>query len=150
MFAGLFIIAGFTAAVTSALTLTELRSGINGPSDLSRVKVATVDGSTSADYLRSRHINFARHADVDSALQSLAIGDCDAVVYDAPILKYQTYQNWSGEAYVLPASFERQNYAFALPSDSELREPINQVLLRQTSSPNWDEVLATYFGESQE
>ncbi|SMP73770.1 amino acid ABC transporter substrate-binding protein, PAAT family [Neorhodopirellula lusitana] len=150
MFAGLFIIAGFTAAVTSALTLTELRSRINSPSDLSRVKVATVDGSTSADYLRSRHIMFAKHADVDSALQSLANGKCDAVVYDAPILKYQTYQNWPGEAYVLPASFERQNYAFALPSDSELREPINQVLLRQTSSPQWDEVLATYFGENRE
>jgi ABC-type amino acid transport substrate-binding protein len=66
------------------------------------------------------------HPDVDAALQSLVAGDCDAVVYDAPILKYQTYQDWSGEAYVLLASFERQNYAFALPSDSPLREPINQ------------------------
>ncbi|MCA9216000.1 MAG: transporter substrate-binding domain-containing protein [Planctomycetales bacterium] len=150
MFAGLFIIAGFTASVTSTLTLIELRSRLNGPSDLSRVKVATVDGSTSADYLRSRHIVFAKHPNVDSALRSLANGKCDAVVYDAPILKHQTYQNWSGEAYVLPASFERQNYAFALPSDSTLREPINQVLLRQTSSPKWDEVLATYFGESRE
>lgn len=136
--------------MTSALTLTELRSKINGPSDLSRVKVATVDGSTSADYLRSRHILFAKHPNVDSALESLAIGKCDAVVYDAPILKYQTYQHWSGETYVLPVTFERQNYAFALPSDSVLCEPINQVLLRQTSSPKWDEVLATYFGESQE
>ena len=150
MFAGLFIIAGFTAAVTSALTLTELRSQISGPSDLSRVKVATVEGSTSADYLRSRHIMFAKHVDVDSALQSLADGECDAVVYDAPILKYQTYQNWSGQAFVLPATFERQNYAFALPSGSELLEPINRVLLRQTSSPKWEEVLATYFGETQQ
>ncbi len=150
MFAGLFIIAGFTAAVTSALTLTELRSRISGPSDLSRIKVATVEGSTSSDYLRSRHIMFAKHTDVDSALQSLVAGGCDAVVYDAPILKHQVYQRWSGEAFVLPAFFERQNYAFALPSDSPLREPINQVLLRQISSPEWDEVLATYFGESQQ
>ncbi len=150
MFAGLFIIAGFTAAVTSALTLTQLRSQISGPADLTRVKVATVEGSTSADYLRSRHIMFAKHPDVDSALASLVANQCDAVVYDEPILKHQTYQHWSGEAYVLAASFERQNYAFALPSDSPLREPINQVLLRQTSSPSWDEVLATYFGESRQ
>ncbi|MCO8121341.1 transporter substrate-binding domain-containing protein [Stieleria sp. TO1_6] len=149
MFAGLFIIAGFTAAVTSALTLTELRARISGPSDLSRAKVATVDGSTSADYLRSRHIRFAKHPDVDSALASLVANNCDAVVYDAAILKYQTYQNHSGEAFVLPGSFERQHYAFALPSDSPLREPINQVLLRQTSAPKWDDVLATYFGEVQ-
>ena len=150
MFAGLFIIAGFTAAVTSALTLTELRSQISGPGDLPRVKVATVEDSTSADYLRKRNIMFAKNADVDSALQNLVANKSDAVVYDAPILRYQTYQNWSGEAFVLPASFERQHYAFAMPSDSPLREPINQVILRQTSSPKWDDVLATYFGESQQ
>ena len=51
MFAGLFIIASFTAAVTSALTVTQLKSRIAGPADLSRVKVATVEGSTSAKYL---------------------------------------------------------------------------------------------------
>jgi ABC-type amino acid transport substrate-binding protein len=150
MFAGLFIIAGFTAAVTSALTLTELQSRISGPTDLSRVRVATVEGSTSADYLRSRHIRFAKHPDADSALKSLVADRCDAVVYDAPILQYQTYQNWSGEAYVLPIVFERQNYAFAVPSDSLLREPINRVLLRQTSSPRWDDVLASYFGENRQ
>ncbi len=149
MFAGLFIIAAFTAAVTSALTLNQLRSRINSPNDLSRVKVATVEGSTSADYLRSRHIMFAKHPDVDSALASLCSNECDAVVYDAPILRRQTFQNHSGEAFVLPVKFERQNYAFALPSDSPLREPINRVLLRQTSSPSWDETLATYFGQEQ-
>jgi ABC-type amino acid transport substrate-binding protein len=150
MFAGLFIIAGFTAAVTSALTLTQLGSRINGPSDISRVKVATVEGSTSADYLRSRHIMFAKHPDVDTALDSVVAGKCDAVVYDAPILRHQIYKNYSGEAFVLPITFERQNYAFALPSDSPLREPINQVILRQTSRPSWDVVLATYFGENQD
>lgn len=150
MFAGLFIIAGFTAAVTSALTVTELRTGINGPADLSRIKVATVDGSTSAEYLRSRHIMFTKHPDVDSALASLVAKKCNAVVYDAPILKYQAYQNYSGEVFVLPVTFERQNYAFALPSGSPLREPVNRVLLRQISSPSWDEVLATYFGEGQQ
>lgn len=149
MFAGLFIIAGFTAAVTSALTVTQLRARISGPSDLSRVKVATVEGSTSAIYLRTRHINFQNHPDVDAAMESLQQGKCDAVVYDAPILRHRTFQKYSGEAFVLPIVFERQNYAFALPSNSPLREPINQVLLRKTSSPSWDELLANYFGEHE-
>ncbi|WP_197440659.1 transporter substrate-binding domain-containing protein [Polystyrenella longa] len=149
MFAGLFIIAGFTAAVTSALTLTELRGRISGPADLSKAKVATVTGSTSVDYLRSRHIMSTKHPDVDSALASLATHKCDAVVYDAPILKYQAYQNYSGEVFVLPVTFERQSYAFALPSESPLREVINQVLLRQTSNPSWEDILAGYFGEQE-
>ena len=149
MFAGLFIVASFTAAVTSALTVNQLKSRISGPSELSRVKVATVQGSTSADYLRSRHIMFAKHPDVQTAIVSLNLGQCDAVVYDAPILRYEVFQNHSGEAYVLPITFERQNYAFALPSESPLREPINQVLLRMTSSPSWDSILAGYFGEDR-
>jgi len=148
MFAGLFIIAGFTAAVTSALTLTQLRAAISGPADLSRVSVATVSGSTSAEYLRSRHIMFAGHPDVDSALASLAANECVAVVYDSPILKYRIYQSYSEAAFVLPVEFERQNYAFALPSGSALREPINLVLLRKTASPEWENVLSTYLGES--
>lgn len=150
MFAGLFIIAGFTAAVTSALTLTELRAKVSGPADLSRVKVATVEASTSADYLRSRNIMFASHSDVASALASLAANECDAVVYDAPVLRYQAFQNYAGEVFILQNTFERQNYAFALPSNSPLREPINRVLLRKISSPSWDEVLRTYFGETRQ
>ncbi len=149
MFAGLFIIAGFTAAVTSTLTLRELRSQISGPADLARVRVATIDGSTSSDYLRARHIRFATHPDVDSALESLVLNRCDAVVYDAPVLRHLNYLRFYGEIYVLPVTFERQHYAFALPSESALREVINRVLLRETSSTEWDEVLATYFGESQ-
>jgi ABC-type amino acid transport substrate-binding protein len=147
---GLFIIAGFTAAVTSTLTLTELRSQTSGPADLSRAKVATVAGSTSEQYLRSRHIKYEKYTDVVSALQSLVANRCDAVVYDAPILKHFVYQQHSGAAFVLPVTFERQDYAFAIPANSPLRELINQVLLRQTSSPDWKEVLATYFGEDQE
>lgn len=149
MFAGLFIIAAFTAAVTSAVTVTQLQSGINGPSDLSRVKVATVDGSTSAEYLQSRHIIFRGHTDIQEAIESLIRGECDAVVYDAAIMRHVAYRRFSGEAFVLPARFERQNYAFALPSESALREPINQILLRHTSGPKWDGILAGYFGEEE-
>lgn len=150
MFAGLFIIAGFTAAVTSALTITQLKSRISGPNDLSRIKVASVEGSTSGSYLKSRHIIYKKFRDVESALASLVADECDAVVYDAPILKYLTYHNHSGEAFVLPITFERQNYAFALPEGSPLREPVNQILLRQTASPEWDDRLKSYFGETNQ
>lgn len=147
MFAGLFIISGFTAAVTATLTVTQLRARIEGPADLARYRVATVDGATSADYLRSRHIRSAKHPDVQTAMASLVAGKCDAVVYDAPMLKHEIFQHYSGQAYVLPAVFEKQSYAFALSTDSDLRELINQVVLRQTSTASWDENLANYLGD---
>ncbi|QDV47081.1 ABC transporter glutamine-binding protein GlnH precursor [Stieleria neptunia] len=150
MFSGLFIIASFTAAVTSALTVNQLRSRVAGPGDLSRVKVATVAGSTSAGYLRSRHIRFRSHESVELALQSLAEGRCDAVVYDAPILRHLVFQAEAGDQFVLPVTFERQSYAFALPSGSPLREPINQSLLHWTSSSSWEDTLQSYLGDDVE
>ncbi len=147
MFSGLFIIAIFTAAVTSALTITQLKTRIAGPADLSRVRVAIVTGSTSEKYLGSRHIIAKKHPDVRSALVTLRDGQVDAVVYDAPILRYEAHQHFAGEVHVLPATFERQDYAFALPPDSPLRERINRVLLRKIGSPEWKHVLADYLGE---
>ncbi|QDV88179.1 transporter substrate-binding domain-containing protein [Planctomycetes bacterium TBK1r] len=150
MFSGLFIIASFTAAVTSALTVNQLRSRVAGPADLPRVKVATVAGSTSADYLRSRHIRFRSFETVELALQCLAEERCDAVVYDAPILRHLVFQAEAGDLFVLPVTFERQSYAFALPSNSPLREPINQSLLHRTSSPAWEDTLQSYLGNAVE
>jgi polar amino acid transport system substrate-binding protein len=150
MFSGLFIIASFTAAVTSALTVTQLKSRIAGPADLSRVRVATMAGSTSEQYLRSRHIISKKHPDVRSALFALQAGQIDAVVYDSPILRYEAHQYFSGVVQVLPVTFERQDYAFALPTGSPLRERINLVLLRKIGSPEWKNVLADYLGEQFE
>ena len=150
MFSGLFIIASFTAAVTSVLTVTQLKSRIAGPADLSRVRVATVAGSTSEQYLRSRHIISKKHSDVWSALEALQAGQIGAVVYDAPILRYEAHQHFLGEVHVLPTTFERQDYAFALPTGSPLRERINRVLLRKIGSPEWRGVLADYLGERSE
>ena len=147
MFSGLFIIASFTAAITSALTLTELRSHISDPSDLSRVRVATVRDSTSARYLRIRRIIARGHSNVVQALESLAAGECDAVVYDAPLLRYQVQEQFRATLYVLPTEFERQDYAFALPPESELREPVNQALLRIKGSPDWESRLAEFLGD---
>lgn len=150
MFSGLFIVASFTAAVTSALTVNQLRSRVAGPADLPRVKVATVAGSTSADYLRTRHIRFRSFETVELALQCLTEARCEAVVYDAPILRHLVLQAEEGDVFVLPVTFERQSYAFALPSNSPLREPINQSLLQRTSSSAWEDTLQRYLGSMQE
>ena len=47
---------------------------------------------------------------------------------------------------VLPQEFARQDYAIGLPSDSPLREPINQTLLSHTATPVWQDTLFKYLG----
>ena len=146
MLSGILIISSFTAAVTSALTVGQLRSRISGPGDLSRVRLATVADSTSQSYLQSRHLRHQRFADLTDALSALDAGQVEAVVYDAPILRYLVVHDYP-KLHVLPATFERQDYAIAMPSDSPLREQVSRAVLRVISKRSWDETLADYLGE---
>ncbi|MFP3940460.1 MAG: ABC transporter substrate-binding protein, partial [Thermoanaerobaculia bacterium] len=67
-------------------------------------------------------------------------------VYDEPILRYLV-RGTDDPFAVLPGTFERQDYAVALPEGSPLREPVNRALLRVIDRPAWDETLERYLGE---
>ena len=69
MFTSVVFIAYFTAAVTSSLTVQQLRGEINGPEDLPGKRVASVHGSTSADYLRQRSVELMEFAKVEEAFR---------------------------------------------------------------------------------
>ncbi len=149
MFVGIVAISAFIAAVTSALTVTQLESSVRGPEDLPRVRVGSVANSTAAEYLRERglrHRNFKTPLD---GLRALAEGTIDAVVYDEPILRYVVLTELEGKLEVLPNTFERQSYGIAMTAGSELREPINRVLLEKTSEPVWQEILERYLGKQE-
>ncbi len=148
MFAGIIIISSFTAAITTTLTLTTLESKISGPADLPKVRVGTVEGTASTDYLNERHIRYRGFATLDEALNAVADNRLDAVVYDAPILQYMAETDYKGRIYVLPRTFSRQDYAIGLPQGSHLREPLNRALLEITSEPIWHTILERYLGKS--
>ncbi len=147
MFAALILVSGFTASITAALTLGELLSPVKGPSDLSSVRVATVEGSTSADYLTNRGIAFASYENAPLALESLQRGRSEAVVYDEPIMRYLIGEHDEWRIRVLPEAFELQYYGIAMPTYSPLREPVNRVLLKTIESPQWKRVLTRYLGQ---
>ncbi len=146
MFMAIIIISGFTAAITSALTVSRLDSDIQGPEDLPGHTIATVAESTSIRWLESEHLPFRSVSDIKAALQALAAGRVDAVVYDAPILRYEIHKAYRGSLQVLPGSFDRQDYGIGLPSDSPLREPLNRLLLAEIDKPEWKEMLQSYLG----
>ncbi len=148
MFAGIIIISSFTAAITTTLTLTTMESKISGPADLPHVSVGTVAGTASAGYLDERHIRYDGFNTLARAMDAVARGHIDAVVYDAPILQYLAETDFKGRIYVLPRTFGRQDYAIGLPQGSELREPLNRSLLEITSEPIWHTILERYLGKS--
>lgn len=149
MFSSIILISAFTASVTSTLTVPQLRSRIEGPADLPKVRVACIEASTSHRYLMSRGISNVPCSDITTALNSLQLGKVDAVVHDAPILRYHTLRS-QDPIRVLPGTFQRQDYAFALPPGSPLREPMNRIILRKLSEPAWRANVLRYLGESHE
>lgn len=150
MFAGIIAISGITASITSALTVGQLQSSIQSPADLRKVVVGTVPDSTSANYLESHRVRSQNYDDVTTALDALSKGSIDAVVYDEPILRYWVLNHPTDETLkVLPFTFVRQDYGFALPSKNQLREDINIAMLQIITSEEWKDYLDTQLGKSE-
>ncbi|MDX1584242.1 MAG: transporter substrate-binding domain-containing protein, partial [Thermoanaerobaculia bacterium] len=149
MFTSLVAISSLTAAITSALTLNELQSGISGPADLPEVTVGSVADSTSIIYLEERGVSSREYESAEGALEALKEGEVQAVVYDAPILRYRIKEDYPGELMILPETFVQQNYGVAFGSGSPLREPFNRTLLSALESRDWREIVARYLGADE-
>jgi polar amino acid transport system substrate-binding protein len=146
MFAALIMVSGFTATITSALTIGSLQGGITGPQDLQRATVATVANTVSARYLDDEHIRSSAYLDVYAAMLAVQQGRADAIVYDRPILQYRNRELDDGGLRLLPGIFEQQAYAFAVATASPLREPVDREILRITSGSGWAELQRKYLG----
>lgn len=146
MFAGVIVISSFTAAIATSLTINSISQAIRSPSDLRHRVVATIADSTSAKYLAFHHITARDYPDMHAALQAVADHRVDAIVYDTPILRYYVNKSFASRLKVLPGTFERQDYALAMPLGSILRKPINEQLVKIIQNPGWQRVLQTYLG----
>lgn len=146
MFAGLFIIANFTAGVTSQLTLQGLQGAINGPEDLPGKQVVTVAGSTSDAWLESEGIGHQTVAAIEEAYELLDSGRVDAVVYDHPVLLYYTLQNQDKDYVVAGEVFNEEDYGMAFPHGSPLREEVNRALLVLLENGTYDQIYTKWYG----
>ena len=80
-------------------------------------------------------------------MQAVAAGTLDAVVYDAPLLRYLVNIGSNDRVRVVPGTFQRQDYAIALPGGSSEREAINRELVAMIQTAAWQDILYRYLGE---
>jgi ABC-type amino acid transport substrate-binding protein len=144
MFVTVATLGTLIASLSSAITVSQLQSPIRGPEDLHKARVATIAGTTSERYLRQNRIAFRYAASLDAALRSAAEREVDAVVYDAPLLRYVVTRDFQGRLDALPRTFGRQDYCIALPTGSLLREPINRVLLAEATQARLRDIVFRY------
>lgn len=145
MFTSVVIISSFTASIASSLTVSSMDSPIQHPGDLVRYRVAAVERSTGAEYLRGEGVRLFAFRTLDEALDAVHAGRADAVVHDRPLLQYAVRTRAGLE--VLPHSFQRQDYGISLPAGSPLRQSINVALLERITSEEWAIVRERYLGE---
>ncbi|MGE3172118.1 MAG: transporter substrate-binding domain-containing protein [Planctomycetota bacterium] len=153
MFASIIVISSYTAAIASSLTADNLAT-IQGAQDLPGRRIASVPESSSAEWLREHGLPFTPAETAAAAMQRLADGSVDAVVYDAPLLRYLVRQgaggtgsDRKGKAVVLPDLVRRESYAFAVPTGSPLRERINRRVLEALATPDWQRRVTSYLGD---
>jgi polar amino acid transport system substrate-binding protein len=146
LFVSVIFLAYFTAWLTSALTVQQLRGNINGPEDLPGKRVASIQGSTSVDYLLQRHIAITEFASVEQALTALQRNNVDAVVYDAPVLLYYASHEGLGTVQVVGSIFHKEDYGIVFPPESRYRKRINEALLRTKENGTYDRIYRKWFG----
>lgn len=142
----LFFVSVFVAKITAVLTVEAIQSNVSGVNDLYDKRVGTIEGSTAANFLEGRDMRFAALSDLSNLLDAFEAGELDAVVFDAPILAYYVNTNPQAEARVVGSVFMRENYGIALPSGSELAEPLNQSLLKLRENGVYDRIYRKWFG----
>jgi ABC-type amino acid transport substrate-binding protein len=63
------------------------------------------------------------------------------------LLSWLTNRDYSASLRVLDVTFEKQNYAIAMPKGSPLRESLNLALLKVLESDWWDQAVFQYLDE---
>lgn len=148
MFSGVVMVSGFTAAMTTALTVGQLDQPIKGVEDLYNARVLTLAGSTSERFLAALGIRHEALPSMPEALAQVERGQADAVVYDAPILRWHIAEEYPGRLQVLPQVLQRQDYGIALPQGSPRRESVNTRLLEIIRGEDWQPLLSGYLGQA--
>jgi len=150
MVVSIVLIAYFTAAVTTEMTVKSLTGDISGPGDLPGVKVGTLAGSTAETWLRNNKAKLSSYPDVASAIAALNSGQIKAVVYDAPVLRYYLSKKVGTRLRLVGPIFEKQSYGIGLQQESPLRLPINRALLALTERGFMNELQKKWFGANTE
>jgi len=146
MLTSVLLLVTVTGAIASYLTVSQLDHLIRQPQDLRHLRVVTLTGTTSEAFLRELRASYTAVADLEAGMNAVARGQADAIVYDAPALKYLTNTAYASRLKTLPLIFQRQEYAIALVRGSPLRKTLNEALLRLRQQRWWEDLLYRYLG----
>jgi ABC-type amino acid transport substrate-binding protein len=149
MFASIMLVSLFSASLASSFVVNQLKSGVTGPADLPRVRVAVVSGSPGEEWSTLQGLDVRPFPFVIQASKALQRGEVQALVHDRAILGHMIREYGWRDLQLLPHTLAVRDYAVALPQDSALKEPINRALLKTLHQPIWKDVVQKYVGGAE-
>ena len=146
MLISLFGLSGFTAYVTSAITIDKLTDDIVTVADLHGKKVAAIGGTTTSKLLDLLDIKHELVASVGTGVDLVKKGKVKAFVYDKAMLDFLVKKEDNNSLVVHPINRGQERYAIAFPQGSNLREDFNVAILDTIDSTEWRQISTQYFG----
>lgn len=146
-FAGIVFVSFYSANLSATLTVAKLDAKISGPADLYEKSVATVGDTTAAAFLRSMGIDATETKTIEESYHLLREEGYEAVVFDAPVLRYYVAHRGEGVAVMAGPVFQDENQGFVFKINSPLRKPINQALFRMREDGTYNLIKEKWFGD---
>jgi polar amino acid transport system substrate-binding protein len=146
MFVGVVFVALYTAQLTATLTVQQIHGAIEGPGDLPGKQVATIAGSTAADYLREQKAQVQEFATSDQMFKALLDKKVDAVVTASPLLLYYAAHEGKGRVKTVGPEFNTAPIAIMVQLDSPLRRRINLALIALRENGTYQHIYDKWFG----
>jgi polar amino acid transport system substrate-binding protein len=146
MFVGVVFVAFYTAQLTTAMTVKQIRGGIEGPEDLPGKPVATLAGSNAVKYLREHHAQVQEFPTTDQMFEALLNKKVDAVVSAAPLLRYFAAQDGKGRVKVVGPEFNSAPVAIMFQVDSPLRRKVDGAVATLRDNGTYQQLFDKWFG----
>ena len=139
----------FTAELASTITVAEIDARIVGPGDLSGKRVGVVRGTSSATWTSESGLTLYQWDRAEDVYRALKDKNIDAMIYDAPNLKYYAQHDGRGLVKVVGGEFRSHNLAMAVAEGSPLREEINRAILDLVESKEMQRLQIDWFGTEE-
>ena len=146
MFAGVVFIALYTAQLTATLTTEQIRGAINGPSDLPGKRVATITNGAAVKYLRESGAQVQEFQTADELFAALLDQKADAVLANAPALRYYAAHDGLGRVSVVGPEINRNDIGFVFQLGSPLRRKVNNALISMREDGTYQQIYDKWFG----
>ncbi len=113
--------------------------------DLAGVRCAAAVSSSGAEFLTEAGLTFQSYPNLEAALSALAIRRTDAVINSVGALEWTVASGYRTAIEVRSGLLAPSLMGFAVPPLSALLVPLNESLVRTTSSADWPAREASYF-----